>query len=183
MPKTDTNKSQIIGIRIEDELLQRLEQYAINTNETKSHIARKAIIEWMEVLDHSRNTNQIIISKNLFQNCLDLADDTHLQKFAEELVQQFDERLGIIEFNEGEVEIIKIIFQVIIRRIGPTGQNWFQHLEYNIAPEMLEIKGIHNISLKFSVFMKYFFRAIFKMKLLTEKSTEKAIYFQFQIKK
>ena len=181
MPKLDSNKSQVLGVRIEDELLQKLEQYALNTNESKSHIARKAIIEWMEVLDHSRNTNQIIISKKMFQNCLDLADETSLQKFAQEIVHQFDENLIHVNLDEEGNEIIKMLFQILIHRIGPSGQNWFQHLEYNIVDNLLEIKGIHNISQKFSVFIKYFFLAILKSEINFEKITESSIYFKFKL--
>jgi len=176
----DLNKTQILGIRVEDELIKKLEIYALNTKETKSQIARRAIVEWMDVLDHSRKVNQIIISKELFKKCLDLADETSIQLFAKETVMNFDPRILNITFSKESPEIIEMVLQYIIKTIGAAGQGWFQHLEYSfLSKNLLEISGIHNLNLNFARYFKYFLLTIFKLGIHSESLTENQFKLSF----
>lgn len=169
----DLNKTQILGIRVEDELIKKLEIYALNTKETKSQIARRAIVEWMDVLDHSRKVNQIIISKELFKKCLELADEKTIQQFAKETVLGFDPRILNISFSKESSDVIEMVLQYIIKTIGAAGQGWFQHLEYRFLPNnLLEISGIHNLNSNFARYFKYFLLTIFKLEIHTESLTE-----------
>ncbi len=179
-------KSPLIGVRIPEEIKEKLDKIASEYHEMNtSQIARTAITEWVES-QWLRHEDMMVIPKANFADLLEMLPKEKLEHFEEKVVSKVLMYFDYLTIEkQRKVDTIKEFMEEMVKFIGNSGMRWFERMEIQIEGEHRYFKGMHSLGLIWSqVFLDIFKKIIqkhhvnFKIKEESIKLTERYIYFE-----
>ena len=176
--------TKLIGIRLEYEKIKELEKLAEYRGTTANQIAKKAIIEWLEINHNLRKHNWIIIEKIFMKNVLDTIEEDDLLKMSAELAKNFHDfiqfQLAIpkdtkIKVKTEKTKEIKKFFNYLADLLTRKGLYWLDHYDYEIKKNYYTvIKGTHQVNHNFSLMItsiiSYLMETYFNYVVIEDKS-------------
>jgi len=151
-----------IATRVNEKLMEQIDGYSANYKITKSELLRKAILYFLKFSQQDDKTYHpmMIFSKQELAFMFDHLNENELKEYArlsfdmgQITKEHFTETLA--EGQEFEVRPRFFMRSLNTEVFSHYGQNWFQKLEYSFKSDKLQIAGIHNLNLNFSIFFKY----------------------------
>ena len=181
-------KSPLIGVRIPEELKEKLDKIAIEYHDMNtSQIARTAITEWVES-QWLRHEDMMIFPKSNFADLLEMLPEEKLIEFEDKIVARVMQYFDYLTIEKHrKVSSIEDFIREMVKFIGNSGMRWFERMEIEIETEHKYFKGMHSLGMIWSkVFFDIFKKIIlnhhvdFSIKEDSVKLTEKYVYFELQ---
>ena len=174
-----SNKNEIfLATRVNELLMKQIDDYCIIYKTTKSELLRKAILYFLKYSQQDDKTfhPMMIFSKQELSYMFECLKKDELKDYAKlsyDMGQMTTEHFTETHTNGQALELRPRVFMRTMNNevFSHYGQNWFQKFEYSFQSNKLQIAGLHNLNLNFSMFFKYlmeFYLRKIKYKLLTE---------------
>lgn len=180
---------KLLGIRLPDNIMNKLEMIAQQRNETSNQLGKKAVIEWIEVLFASRNLNMIIFSKNSLVKMISYLTEQQLDEIAIEVGYNINEYFQFLMKTHQTHISDEMFYEIVTRFLGPAGCMWFEHLEFDLGNNKQKafFNGTHKSGKNWSIFAKKVIEVVLKKnynyKIFPESIQlgENVLYFQFSL--
>lgn len=146
--------TKMLGIRLPRNMMLKYETIAQQNNESVHQLAKKALIEWIEVLFTSRNLNMIIIPKTTLLKMIPFLPEEQISVIGHEIAQhiieyfQFLFKTHITHFSK------EMLLNIISKFMGASGVMWFDHVEFQLksAEEISTLQVSHKSGQEWSQF-------------------------------
>ena len=181
-------KSPLIGVRIPEEVKEKLDKIAAEYHDMNtSQIARAAITEWVES-QWLRHEDMMVIPKSNFADLLRMLPENKLEEFEEKILERIMDYFEYLTIEKHRnVSSIEDFIKEMVKFIGNSGMRWFERMEIKIEDEFKYFKGMHSLGMIWSkVFLDIFKKIIqrhhveFSIKEDSIKLTEKYVYVELQ---
>ncbi|MFX1339750.1 MAG: hypothetical protein ACFFDK_14150 [Promethearchaeota archaeon] len=148
---------KLIGLRLSDEIIQKLETIAHNNNQSVNNVMKNAIIEWLEIFFRVRKQGMIILGKSLLTSLLDCTDDENIKLLAEVTAKRKADFYLFLLGRHLNEDTLEDFIKTTPKILASKGLMWFDHLEIAKEDSKVFIKGIHKLGKVWSKFLMYFF--------------------------
>nr|MDO8084863.1 ribbon-helix-helix domain-containing protein [Candidatus Sigynarchaeum springense] len=164
-----------MSIRIGTELLKEMEEIAKKERMKKSDYVRKAISDAMSFSIMLRKNQTFLVDPKMMQYALEFMDDFDIEEFAimslkngrsilKDYLNKNIESSIVQKYLKDKVTIITGLLTYITESIlGSTGQGWFKRIHFSWNNLILSIRGTHELGLRFTKFIRYYFVHFFKI--------------------
>jgi len=164
-----------LSIRIGTELLKEMEEIAKKERMKKSDYVRKAISDAMSFSIMLRKNQTFLVDPKMMQYALEFMDDFDIEEFAimslkngrsilKDYLNKNIESSIVQKYLKDKVTIITGLLTYITESIlGSTGQGWFKRIHFSWNNLILSIRGTHELGLRFTKFIRYYFVHFFKI--------------------
>jgi hypothetical protein len=178
--KDEKIKEEILSIRIGKELLQELEEIAKKERMKKSDYVRKAISDAMSFSVMLRKNQTFLVDPEMLRYALEFMDDFDIEEFAilslkngrsilKDYLNKNLESSIVQKYLKSKVIIITGLLTYITESIlGSTGQGWFKRVHFSWNGLIISIRGTHELGVRFTKFIRYYFVHFFKIFEYTE---------------
>lgn len=165
----------MLSIRIGTELLREMEEIAKRERMNKSDYIRKAISDAMSFSVMLRKNQTFLVDPGMMRYALEFMEDFDIEEFAllslkngRAILKDFLNKnitSSIVQkYLDSKVTIITGLMTYITQSIlGPTGQNWFKRIHFSWKGTSVSVRGTHDLGLRFSKFMRYYFLHFFEI--------------------
>lgn len=180
-------KKKLIGLRLSEEIILKLETIAHNNNQTVNSVAKNAILEWLEIFFRIRQQGMIILGKPIPSELLETIDIETLKSMAEATAKRKVDFFQFILGKHLSKETLDDFIKYTPKILGNNGLMWFDHIEVMREEKSIHFRGIHNIGENWSRFLIYFFNYLMKQYFNLEsvdknvRYTEKSLYIEYKI--
>ena len=177
---------KLIGLRLSEKNIHKLEVIAHNNNQTVNSVAKNAILEWLEIISRVRQQGMIILGKPLTSELFETMDIENLKSMAEATAKRKVDFFQFILGKHLNKETLDDFIKYTPKILGANGLMWFDHIEVMREEKSLHFKGIHNIGENWSRFLIYFFNYLmkqyFNMELVDKnvRYTKKSLYIEYK---
>ena len=148
---------KLIGLRLSDDIIQKLETIAQNNNQSVNNVMKNAIIEWLEIFFRVRKQGMIILGKSFISSLLEFTDDEKIKSIAEMTAKRKSDFFRFFLGKQLNKETLDDFIIFTPKILGSKGLMWFNHLEIAKEDSSVYIRGIHNLGETWSKFMMLFF--------------------------
>jgi len=198
-----------IGARVSDILLERLVEYAKKENIKLSKLIREALLfyDLFIIQREELEIPIIILSRNEYTAIIEHLNDEGLEKVAEicfknamtsmnyhrayiqnAMVSMDYHRAYLQDKKNIQIENLEIPMRIFLKAlkekiISKKRQNWFENFRIKIDKNSVLLAGLHNINIKFSIFMKFYLMKIlnyYEHDLIKEDLQENKVILTFQ---
>jgi len=186
--KTPKKKSNFLGFRLSEEVLNKLELIAKQENKTRGLIAKDAIEQWLNLELFNQTNEMIMISKSIFSKILAKLDEQSLEIIAKDFADLFSDILKFSTAKPMNEETLKSYTIFLINFLGKNGLKWFNTLDIYTQDNTFVFRGLHDMEEVYSIFFTKFFRYLlseyFDLDFTTklEEKTSNLIYLEFKLK-
>jgi len=186
--KTPKKKSNFLGFRLSEEVLNKLELIAKQENKTRGLIAKDAIEQWLNLELFNQTNEMIMISKSIFSKILAKLDEQSLEIIAKDFADLFSDILKFSTAKPMNEETLKSYTIFLINFLGKNGLKWFNTLDIYTQDNTFVFRGLHDMEEVYSIFFTKFFRYLlseyFDLEFTTklEEKTSNLIYLEFKLK-
>ncbi|MEX2681476.1 MAG: hypothetical protein Q6373_007740 [Candidatus Sigynarchaeota archaeon] len=176
IPSKDKNvKEEILSIRIGKELLKELEEIAKKERMKKSDYVRKAISDAMSFSVMLRKNQTFLVDPEMMRYALEFMDDFDIEEFAllslkngrailKDYLNKNITSSIVQKYLKSKMTIITGLLTYITESIlGSTGQGWFKRIHFSWNDLIVSIRGTHELGLRFTKFIRYYFVHFFKI--------------------
>lgn len=181
-------KSNFLGFRLSEEIINKLELIAKQENKTRGLVAKDAIEQWLNLELFNQTNEMIMISKSIFSKILSKLDDLTLDIVAKDFADLFSD---IMKFSTAKLmneENLKSYTAFLINFFGKNGLKWFNTLDIQTRDNSFLFRGLHDMDEVYSNFFTKFYKYLlseyfgleFTIKL--EEKTSNLIHLEFKIK-
>lgn len=187
--------TKTISTRINERLHTDVKIFCKEHNIKTSDFLRKSLLYYIKFKEfHERANNPIMIyskveikfllSKLYKKDLEDLAEicfqngKLTMQHYTQKYIEQ-----GLEELEINPRTLIKSLNVFVFSK---DGQNWFNNVDYFFPKKKFIFKGIHNLTLNFSIFIKHFlikYMREFNYELVKEKLQESELVLNFKKKR
>lgn len=180
---------KLIGLRLSDEIIQKLETIAHNNNQSVNNVIKNAIIEWLEIFFRVRNQGMIILGKPLLMGLLDFTNNEDIKLLAEITAKRKADFYLFFLGKHLNKEVLEDFIKYTPKILGKKGLMWFDHIEITNEQHSIFIKGIHNLGETWSKFLMYFLNFLMEKNfdyILNEKTVKtkvNSIFLEYNLKK
>ena len=158
-----SKKNEIfLATRVNETLMKQIDGYCADYKITKSKLLRKAILYFLKFSQQDDKTYHpmMIFSKQELTFMFEHLNENELKEYARlsfDMGQMSKEHFAETLAEGQKIEVRPRFFMRSLNTevFSHYGQNWFQKLEYSFRSNTLQIAGIHNLNLNFSIFFKY----------------------------
>ncbi len=181
-------KSNFLGFRLSEEVINKLELIAKQENKTRGLVAKDAIEQWLNLELLNQNNSMIMISKSIFSKILSKSDDLTLDIIAKDFADLFSDIMKFSTAKQMNEETLKSYTAFIINFFGKNGLKWFNTLDIQTQDNSFIFRGLHDMdegySNFFTIFYKYLLSEYFDIEYTTkiEEKTSNLIHLEFKIK-
>ena len=179
---------KLIGIRLSDDIIQKLEIIAQNNNQSVNNVIKNAIIEWLEIFFRIRKQGMIILGKPFIASLLEFIDNEKIKILAEVTAKRKADLYLFFLGKHLNKDTLEDFIKYTPKILGNKGLMWFDHLEINKENSSILIKGIHNLGETWSKFLVFFFNFLieknFSLALIedTVKTKANSIFLEYILK-
>ena len=180
---------KLIGLRLSEGILDKLQEIAEEENTSTNKIAVHAIREWLQQNSFTLKFPFIIITSNIFVKTLELLDEEQLYKLNDMFVEVIEEMfIHIIDSPLSKITL-KDFYSIVPLIFGKNGLRWFDNLELYEKDNIIVLKGIHHLGSKFSFAFKNVAQTLMKkyyhldLREGSVRYVQNTVYFEFKIKK
>ncbi|NMC04022.1 MAG: ribbon-helix-helix protein, CopG family [Candidatus Lokiarchaeota archaeon] len=168
-------KEVMLSIRIGTDLLKEMEEIAKRERMNKSDYIRKAISDAMSFSVMLRKNQTFLVDPKMMQYALNFMDDFDIEEYAilsikngrsilKDFLNKNVSSTIVQKYLTSKVNIITGLLTYITQSIlGPTGQNWFRRVNFSCNGTAVSIRGTHDLGLRFSRFIAYYFKHFFEI--------------------
>lgn len=179
VPQKEGNE-YVFSLRIKPSLLKEIEDVARKENMTKSDFIRKAISDAMSFSEMFKRNQTFLVSPKMTEFALNLMNDSEIERFALMSIQNGQDILKTYLKYRSHSTIVKqyldskktmitgLLKYIIYSILAPTGQEWFQRIQFTWDENNVIIAGIHKLGEKFSKFILLYFTYFFRIFGCTE---------------
>ena len=189
MAKKQLNKkSNFLGFRLSEEVLNKLELIAKQENKTRGLVAKEAIEQWLNLELFNQTNEMIMISKSIFSKTLSKLDDASLDIIAKDFADLFSDIMKFSTAKPMNEETLKSYISFLINFFGKNGLKWFNTLDIKSQDNMFLLRGLHDMDEVFSKFFtkfyKYLLSEYFDLDFFPkiEEKTSNLIHLEFNLK-
>ena len=179
--------NKLIGLRLSQKIIKKLEVIAHHNNQSVNAVAKNAIIEWLDIFSRTRQQGMIILGKTLLTNLLDLVSINQLKEFAEITASRKVDLFQFIIGKDLNKETLDKFVKHAPKILGSRGLMWFDHIEVTRKDKIVHFRGVHSLGEKWPQFLIYFFNHImeesFSMKLNEEslRHSENSLFLEYSL--
>jgi len=155
--KKSKKKSNFLGFRLSEEILDKLDLVAKQRNKTRGLIAKDAIEQWLNLEMFNQTNQMIMISKAAFSQILSKLENEYLIELAKDFVDQFTDIMTFIIGKPMNEETLEIYTDFSINFFGNNGLKWFNTIDIQIQDSLFKIRGLHDLDDTFSNFFAHFY--------------------------
>ncbi|HMF31143.1 MAG TPA: hypothetical protein VKK79_07005 [Candidatus Lokiarchaeia archaeon] len=172
MPREEP-KEYVLSLRIPINLNEEIEEVATKENLTKSDYIRKAISDAISFSVTLRQNQTFLIDQEMVKFALEFMEDIDIEEFATLSIQNGRKILksylnknvnsSIVQkyLDDKKTIVSGLLIYITQSILSPTGQNWFKRVLFSWTGDVVTITGTHDLGLKFSEFMHYYFVKFF----------------------
>ena len=177
---------KLMGIRLSENVLKKLERIGHNVNRTPNQVATNAILEWVEIFHVAKHQGMIIIGKPLMTHLLKKLDVKELDPMMEKLVERGADFYHFVLDKYLSPETLDEFIKHAPKVLGPTGLMWFDHIEVSKLNKKVRFKGTHGLGNTWSEFyilmLNNLMKKYFNSKLIedTKKYTTESIFVEYE---
>jgi len=181
-------KSNFLGFRLSEEILNKLDLLAKQDNKTRGLVAKDAIEQWLNLELFNQTNEMIMISKTVFSKILSRLDEEDLNVIAKDSVDLFSNIMKFLVAETMNDETLKAYATFSINFFGKNGLKWFNTLDIQIQDNKYLFRGLHDLdeifSNFFSRFYKYLLSEYFNLDfvIIMEEKTSNLIHLEFNLK-
>ena len=146
---------KLLGLRMPDKLLQRLQAVADERSQSANQMAILAITEWLQTLAYSQKLRFMIITKDFFARLLELVDEQQIKLLAEEMTNLTAEIFRDILNIPLSRTVFKDFYKFLPEFMCGSGLRWFEDLKAQEKKGRAILKGFHYMGIEFSKFFTY----------------------------
>jgi len=186
--KKPKKKSNFLGFRLSEEILNSLDLIARQQNKTRGLVAKDAIEQWLNLEIFNQNNQIILISKTAFSQILSKLNKDFLDAVAKNLVDQFSDIMAFLIAKPMNEENLEVYTDFSINFFGRNGLKWFNTIDIQIENSLFTFRGLHDLdeyfSNFFSIFYKYLLSKYFELDYSTETelNTANLVHLEFRLK-
>ena len=180
---------KLIGLRISEEILEKLDEIAKDHNISTNQMAITAITEWLHVLAYAKKYRLMVLPKEFFSELLKVTSDEEIKIFGYEMAilsaENMREEFGLPLTPEYDDAYMERFPEYLTRG----GLLWFEDVKIHEENGITIMKGFHHLGVNFSKFFtylterllgKYFNRELIKE---TTEFTPNSVYIESKKKK
>ncbi|MFX0038547.1 MAG: hypothetical protein ACFFCY_06750 [Promethearchaeota archaeon] len=181
-------RSNFLGFRLSEEIVNKLELIAKQDNKTRGLVAKDAIEQWLNLELFNQTNEMIMISKSIFSKILSKLDDQTLDIIAKDFADLFSDIMKFSTAKPMNEETLKSYSVFLINFFGKNGLKWFNTLDIQTQDNSFIFRGLHDMdevySNFFTQFYKYLLSKYFELEFTTkiEEKTSNLIHLEFKIK-
>ncbi|MFW9822868.1 MAG: CopG family ribbon-helix-helix protein [Candidatus Thorarchaeota archaeon] len=186
--KIPKKKSNFLGFRLSEEVINKLELLARQENKTRGLIAKDAIEQWLNLELLNQTNAMIMISKSIFSKILAKLDEVSINVIAKDFADIFSDIMKFSTAKPMNEETLKPYTKFLINFFGKNGLKWFNTLDIRTIDNSFIFRGLHDIdevySNFFTKFFKYLLSEYFDLNFTTkiEEKTSNLIHLEFKLK-
>jgi len=186
--KPPKKKSNFLGFRLSEEVLNKLELIAKQENKTRGLVAKDAIEQWLNLELFNQTNEMIMISKSIFSKILSKLDNLSLDNIAKDFADLFSD---IMKFSTAKLmngDNFKSYIAFLIEFFGKNGLKWFNTLDIQVRDKLFIFRGLHDMDEVYSNFFTKFYKFLlskyFEIEFTTkiEEKTSNLIHLEFKLK-
>lgn len=185
-----TQKSNFLGFRLPEDVLEKLELIAKQKATTRGIAAKNGIEQWINRELYNQSNQMINIPKNLLTNLLSFKySKEQYNKTIQESVNIITDIMKFIISKPMNEETFEDYMKFSIYFFGSKGLNWFNTFDININENNFFLMGLHDLDEKFSNFFQIFYKKLltehfnFNIIMNLEETTSNLIHLDLNLKK
>ncbi len=168
-------KEVVLSVRIRSDLLGEMDAIADKEKMNRSDYIRKAISDAMSFSVALRKNQTFLVDPEMLRYALEFMDDFDIEEFAilslkngrsilKEYLNKNLESSIVQKYLKSKVIVITGLLTYITESIlGSTGQGWFKRVHFSWNGLTISIRGTHELGLRFTKFIRYYFVHFFKI--------------------
>lgn len=164
--------NKLVGMRLSDEIVKKLENIGLHTNRTANQVAKNAIIDWVDIYYPLRMQNMIIVEKYLIKELLGTISIDKLKDLMPNIVESGVDFHFLVHDHPLNISSLDDFLKSLSRLFGRSGLMWFDHIETRRREKTIIFKGFHNLGEIWSRFyvylLSYLMEKYFKLKIKEE---------------
>ncbi|MFX1259311.1 MAG: CopG family ribbon-helix-helix protein [Promethearchaeota archaeon] len=182
-----TKKSNFLGFRLSDEILNKLDLLAKQDNKTRGLVAKDAIEQWLNLELFNQTNEMIMISKTVFSKILSRLSEEDLTMIAKDMADLFSNIMKFLVAETMSDETLNAYANFSINFFGKNGLKWFNTLDIQFQDTIYIFRGLHDLdeifSNFFSKFYKYLLSEYFNIAFIInmEEKTSNLIHLEFNL--
>ncbi|MFW9867180.1 MAG: CopG family ribbon-helix-helix protein [Promethearchaeota archaeon] len=186
--KKSKKKSNFLGFRLSEEILNNLDLIAKQQNKTRGLVAKDAIEQWLNIEIFNQTNQMIMISKIAFSQILSKLDEEFINVLAKNFVDQFSDIMTFLIAKPMNEETLETYTDFSVNFFGRNGLKWFNTIDIQNEDNLFIFRGLHDLdevfSNFFSQFYKYLLSEYFKLdySIDTEINTSNLVHLEFKLK-
>jgi predicted DNA-binding protein len=186
--KPPKKKSNFLGFRLSEEILDKLELIAKQQNKTRGLVAKDAIEQWLNLELFNQTNEMIMVSKSIFSKILSKIDDLSLDIIAKDFTDLLSDIMKFSTAKPMNEDTFKSYTTFLIDFFGKNGLKWFNTIDIQVQDNSFIFRGLHDMdevySNFFSKFYKYLLSEYFELDYTTnmEEKTSNLIHLEFKLK-
>lgn len=114
-------KSNFLGFRLSEDVIDKLELIANQENKTRGLIAKDAIEQWLNLEMFNQTNEMIIMSKSIFSKILAKLDDQSLENIAKDLADMLSDIMKFSTAKPMNEETLKSYTAFLMMFFGKNG--------------------------------------------------------------
>ncbi|MFX0081991.1 MAG: CopG family ribbon-helix-helix protein [Candidatus Hodarchaeota archaeon] len=186
--KPPKKKSNFLGFRLSEEIINKLELIAKQENKTRGLVAKDAIEQWLNLELLNQTNEMIMISKSIFSKILSKLDDLSLDIIAKDFADLFSDIMKFSTAKPMNEDTFKSYTAFLINFFGKNGLKWFNTLDIQVRENSFIFRGLHEMDEVYSNFFSKFYKSLlseyFELEYTTkmEEKTSNLIHLEFKLK-
>jgi len=188
MAKKTKKKSNFLGFRLSQKILDNLDLIARQENKTRGLIAKNAIEQWLNLELFNQTNEMIMISKTVFSKILSKLDDEDINIIANDFSDLFSDIMKFYIAKPIDDDTLKVYSEFLMNFLGKNGLKWFNTLDIQIQDKNCIFIGLHDLNEVFSNFFTQFYKDLlskyFNLDFITkiEDTTSNLIHLEVKLK-
>jgi predicted DNA-binding protein len=185
--KTPKKKSNFLGFRLSEEVINKLELIAKQQNKTRGLVAKDAIEQWLNLELFNQTNEMIMISKSIFSKILSKLEDSSLEGIANDFADLFSDIMKFSTAKPMNEDTLKSYIDYLINFFGKNGLKWFNTLDIQARDNYFIFRGLHDMDEVYSNFFTKFYKFLlseyFDLEFTTkiEEKTSNLIHLEFKL--
>jgi len=181
-------KSNFLGFRLSEEILDKLELIAKQENKTRGIVAKDAIEQWLNLELFNQTNEMIMVSKSIFSKILSKLDDLSLDAIAKDFADLLSDIMKFSMAKPMNEDTFKSYIAFLIDFFGKNGLKWFNTIDIQIRDNSFIFRGLHDMDEVYSNFFSKFYNFLlseyFELEYTTkiEEKTSNLIHLEFKLK-
>ncbi len=181
-------KDNFLGFRLSEEVLNKLDIIAKQTNKTRGLVAKNAIEQWLNLELFNQNNNLIMISKIAFSKILSKMNNEDLNILANEVSSLYSDLMKFLVAKPMNNDSLETYAAFSINLYGKNGLKWFNTIDIQIRDNIFIFRGLHDLdeifANYFSMLYKNLLSEYFQLEFITtqEEKTSNLIHLEFEFK-
>ena len=181
-------KSNFLGFRLSEEILDKLELIAKQENKTRGIVAKDAIEQWLNLELFNQTNEMIMLSKSIFAKILSKLDDLSLDAIAKDFADLLSDIMKFSMAKPMNEDTFKSYIAFLIDFFGKNGLKWFNTIDIQIRDNSFIFRGLHDMDEVYSNFFSKFYNFLlseyFELEYTTkiEEKTSNLIHLEFKPK-